>query len=230
MTKNQIIHQVCTIILKYAKPLRIYLYGSQANGESNKVSDIDIAYDDAGFKDNYLIEQELEKIDTLLKIDVKNIAQADTRFTNRVKSTAKIIFSATKQLRAEDGLYNFAKALTQFIAIIDRKDDFEQEGFGDVFLDVMVKRFEFTYEMAWKALKRYLDYLGFEVKNPRATFKEAYAQEIIIDENIWLDMIEQRNLSSHVYDEYQIKELLDKAEAYGKTFIKLKESIEKGLP
>lgn len=191
--------------------------------------DIDIAYDDENFKKDYLIQDEIEKLETLIKIDVKNVAKSEDRFKNRVKDTGRVIYSATKKLRSEDGLYNFANSLDRFISAIDREKEIKEEGFGDIYLDLTVKRFEFTYEMAWKALKRYLEFLGFEPKSPRATFKEGYSQGILKDENIWLDMIEQRNLTSHIYDEYQIRELTEKTEAYKKAFLNLKNKIEDGL-
>ena len=217
-SRFEIINQVKTIILKFAKPERIYLYGSVAEGENNETSDIDIAYDDPNFDKEYLIEEEIDKIQTLLKIDIKNIAKADERFKNRVKSTGKVLYSANKELRAEDALYNYEKAVNKFVNVVDNQERYKNEGFEDVYLDILVKRFEFTYEMAWKAIKRYLDFLGLEAKNPRMCFKEAYAQQIIKDEDIWLDMIEQRNLSSHVYDEYQIVEIIDKKEQYKQAF------------
>ena len=83
--------------------------------------------------------------------------------------------------------------------------------------------------MAWKVLKRYLNFFGIEANNPRSVFQEAYAQSIISDENIWLDMIEQRNLSSHIYDEYEIKEILDKKDDYKIAFQKLKTYIANSL-
>lgn len=229
MTKKQIINKVKEIILKYAKPSRIYLYGSQVNGEAKHGSDIDIAYDDENFKDHYLIDNDLNKIETLIKLDVKNIAKTEDRFKNRVKSTGKVIYSATKKLRAEDSLYNFTHALNKFISALNMENEIKEEGFGDIYLDLTIKRFEFTYEMCWKTLKRYLEFLGFEPKSPRATFKEAYAQGIIKDENIWLEMIEQRNLSSHIYDEYEMSEIVSKADDYKNAFINLKKNIEDGL-
>lgn len=229
VNKANIINQVKEIILKHAKPIRIYLYGSQVNGESNDSSDIDIAYDDPECKDNYLIEEEVKNINTLVKIDIKNIAKTEDRFKNRVKSTGKVLYSFSKQLRAEDGLHNYSNALDKFVSAVDRYEEFKNEGFEDVYLDLIVKRFEFTYEMSWKALKRYLEFLGFDVKSPRMTFKEAYTQQLIIDESIWLDMIEQRNLSSHIYDESEIKEILDKKESYKQAFLNLKEKLVEGL-
>jgi nucleotidyltransferase substrate binding protein (TIGR01987 family) len=227
--KTLLIKEIVKIILKYSNPERIYLYGSMANGEANLTSDIDIAYEDKDFKDDYLIKEEVDHLKTLLKIDIKNIAFTQDRFKNRVKSTGKVLYSATNRLRAEDGLYNLTNALDKFVNIVDRKAEFEEEGFADVYLDIVVKRFEFTYEMAWKALKRNLSFLGVEAKSPRMVFKEAFLQNLIEDEEVWLSMIEQRNLSSHIYDEFEIREILDKTESYKQAFLKLKESLVKSI-
>jgi len=223
---NSIIRDVVRIILRHAKPERIYLYGSYAEGEAGQGSDIDVAYEDGDFSDHYLIEEEIEALKTLVKIDVHNIAAAEKRFRERVKATGKVLYSATKKLRAEDGLHNFSRALEKFADSVDRKEELIEAGFGDVFLDLVVKRFEFTYEMSWKALKRHLSFLGIEAANPRAVFKEAYAQGIIADEKVWLDMIEQRNLSAHIYDEMEIRGILDRVEAYKNAFLLLKKRIE----
>lgn len=224
--RNLLIKEVVKIILKYANPVRIYLYGSQANGEAGKLSDIDIAYDDEQFKDDYLVKEEVGKLKTLIKIDIKNIAKSEERFKNRVKSTGRVLYSSSKKMRAQDGLYNFSNALDRFISVIDREIEFKESGFEDVYLDLVVKRFEFTFEMSWKALKRYLSYLGIEAKNPRMVFKEAYAQEIICNEDGWLDMIEQRNLSSHIYDESEIKGILDKRTFYRDLFLALRKKLQ----
>jgi nucleotidyltransferase substrate binding protein (TIGR01987 family) len=229
MVKKKLLDEIKSIILKYIEPERIYIYGSQVNGEATVNSDIDIAYYDENSKKDSLIKDEMSQIDTLISIDVKNIAKTEERFKERVISTGKVIYSANKKLRAEDGLYNFSNALDRFISSIEREDEIKNEGFGDIYLDLTVKRFEFTYEMSWKALKRYLDFVGVDVKNPRATFKEAYLQEIIDEENIWLDMIEQRNLSNHIYDEYEISDIVNKVKFYKNAFIKLRNRLKKLL-
>ena len=160
MDIEDIISEVRTIILRHAKPERIWLFGSRATGEASEQSDVDIAYDDKNFKQPWLIEADTEKLSTLLKIDIKNLADAEERFRQRVITTGRVLYSASKQLRFEDGLYNFTRAFTRFCDALDRKEALEREGFSDIFLDLVVKRFEFTYEMAWKTIKRYLDYVG----------------------------------------------------------------------
>jgi nucleotidyltransferase substrate binding protein (TIGR01987 family) len=227
---KELIDETVKIILKHAHPTRIYLYGSRAAGEATETSDIDIAYDDKDFKDFDLIEQDVRQLSTLLKIEVKNLAFTEERFRNRVKDTGRVLYSSDKKLRFEDGLHNYQKAVERFAEVVDRREEFYREGFGDIYLDLVVKRFEFTYEMSWKAIKRYLDFIGMSCINPRSCFQEAYAQKLISEESIWLDMIEQRNLSSHIYDENEIKGILLKIggykTAFEQLFAKLKAALE----
>jgi len=227
MQIKELIDATVKIILKHAHPTRIYLYGSQATGEATESSDIDIAYDDKDFKDFDLIDQDVGQLSTLLKIEVKNLTFTEERFRNRVKDTGRVLYSADKKLRFEDGLHNFQKAVERFGEVVDRREEFYREGFGDIYLDLVVKRFEFTFEMSWKAIKRYLDFIGLSCNNPRSCFQEAYAQKLITEERIWLDMIEQRNLSSHIYDENEIKGILLKIGEYKIAFEQLlKELID----
>ncbi|MBU2510491.1 nucleotidyltransferase domain-containing protein [bacterium] len=66
---NILIQSVTGIILKHAKPESIYLHGSYAEGEATQGSDIDIAYDAPGFKEHFLIADEVDSLETLVKID-----------------------------------------------------------------------------------------------------------------------------------------------------------------
>ncbi|WP_226377602.1 HI0074 family nucleotidyltransferase substrate-binding subunit [Citrifermentans bremense] len=221
MDTESLISEVRDLILRHAKPDRIWLYGSRATGEATDTSDIDVAFEDKDFKEPWLIEDDLKKLPTLLKIDVKNIAHTEERFRQRVLSTGRVLYSAGKKLRCEDGIYNYGRALERFREALERKEALEQEGFGDIFLDLAVKRFEFTYEMSWKAIRRFLDYIGIEAKYPRACFKEAYAIGLLSKESVWLDMIEQRNLTSHVYSQEELRGILLRLDEFLSAFQEL---------
>ncbi len=71
----------------------------------------------------------------------------------------------------------------------------------DVYLDGVIQRFEFCFELAWKMMKAYLAYDGIEANSPRASIREGFAAGLIPNAEAWLDMLEKRNLSSHTYDE-----------------------------
>ena len=46
-----------------------------------------------------------------------------------------------------------------------------------------------------------LNYNGIDVKLPREVIKQAFANDIITDGQLWMDMLEDRNLMAHTYDE-----------------------------
>ena len=70
----------------------------------------------------------------------------------------------------------------------------------------LVKSFEMTFELAWKTMKDYLKFNGIDVKLPREVIKQAFASDIIIDGQMWIDMLENRNVMAHVYDEALARE------------------------
>ena len=65
-----------------------------------------------------------------------------------------------------------------------------------------IQRFEFALELAWKTLKDYMEEQGIIIKpvTPRNVIKSAFAAKLLDDAQVWLDMIQHRNLLSHRYD------------------------------
>jgi nucleotidyltransferase substrate binding protein (TIGR01987 family) len=107
--------------------------------------------------------------------------------------------------KKETKLVNFDKALQRLKEAIKV---FEQSNNNDVIRDGVIQRFEFTYELAWKAAKEYLEYAGIAGRtSPRAVFKEAYAQQLITNEDNWLAMLNDRNMTSHIYKEEMAEEI-----------------------
>jgi len=75
---------------------------------------------------------------------------------------------------------------------------------SDLIRDATIQRFEFTFEVVWKTLKLYLERQGHECGGPRPTIKKAFAENLIPtpeEADGGLRMIEDRNLTSHAYDE-----------------------------
>jgi nucleotidyltransferase substrate binding protein (TIGR01987 family) len=71
----------------------------------------------------------------------------------------------------------------------------------DVQRDAAIQRFEFTFELAWKALKDFYYDKGVDLNSPKDVFRHAFASGDIQDETLWLHMLKDRNLTSHTYDE-----------------------------
>jgi nucleotidyltransferase substrate binding protein (TIGR01987 family) len=65
-----------------------------------------------------------------------------------------------------------------------------------------VQRFEFAVELAWKTLKDFLENEGRIIApvTPRNVIKEAFAARILGDGQVWIDMLDHRNLLTHTYD------------------------------
>lgn len=73
----------------------------------------------------------------------------------------------------------------------------------------LIQRFEYSFELAWKLLKDYLDDQGISVTSPRQTIKTAFSQGIIKDGDSWIVMLESRNLLSHTYNEEQFEKSVE---------------------
>ena len=82
------------------------------------------------------------------------------------------------------------------------KDQLDQDG--------VIQRFEFTFELLWKALKLFLTDEGIVTKSPKEALKEAFRFGLIKDENIFLDMLEDRNQTSHIYSEDASKKIFER--------------------
>ena len=117
-----------------------------------------------------------------------------------------------EDIRWEQRFSNYIKAFNKLDQAVTKiKTDFEIEDDvtidDDEFLDDIIKegiiqRFEYTHELSWKVMKDFLEDVG-EVKmyGSKDATKEAFAAELIIDGDVWMDMIKSRNKTSHTYNE-----------------------------
>jgi len=110
-------------------------------------------------------------------------------------------------IRWRQRLQNFDRAFVLLRSALEQKaldefSDLEQEG--------IIQRFEYTYELAWKTVKDYLEASGIHITpvTPRNVIKEAFAAGIIEDGQVWIDMMGHRNLLSHTYDRIKFREVL----------------------
>ena len=74
--------------------------------------------------------------------------------------------------------------------------------------DGVIQRFEFTVELLWKTLKIILEYNKVDfLDGPKQCIKEVFRYGYIDDDEIIFDMLDDRNLSSHIYDEKTSEEI-----------------------
>ena len=99
-------------------------------------------------------------------------------------------------IRWKQRFSSFVKALLKITEVVELKDyklsDLEKEG--------VTQRFEFTHELCWNVMKDYLIYDGIQnIIGSRSTVREAFNKGIISKGEIWMEMIESRNKTSHAY-------------------------------
>lgn len=84
-----------------------------------------------------------------------------------------------------------------------------KEDENDLVVDGILHRYEFTFELAWKTMKDYLNYLGIQQNtgSPREVLKESFANKLIDNGDIWINMMLARNSLSHLYDEENSREI-----------------------
>lgn len=124
--------------------------------------------------------------------------------------------------------------------IDERKEDFfkalnrleealKKDLSDDIIVDGIIQRFEFTFEQSWKVMKLYLEDQGIldEAVAPRSTIRCAFKHKLISDGDIWIEMMLDRNRTSHMYDETTALNIVKLVkEKYVFEFEKLKDFLE----
>lgn len=128
-----------------------------------------------------------------------------------------------QSIRWKERFESFSKALLQL------ETGLQQKEFSVLEKDGVIKRFEFTFELAWKTLQDVLTDRGYpDIKGPKPVIKQAFSDEVIIDGQAWIDMLNDRNKSTHLYDEVSARAIFDKIQTeYLKLLIDLKTILQK---
>jgi nucleotidyltransferase substrate binding protein (TIGR01987 family) len=96
--------------------------------------------------------------------------------------------------------------------------------------DASIQRFEFTFELAWKTITRLARREGIECASPRQALRAAFKLGWVEDDDLWLDMLEDRNLASHTYNEELAEQLYARLAGYGAALSQLLGSLRKLPP
>jgi nucleotidyltransferase substrate binding protein (TIGR01987 family) len=121
---------------------------------------------------------------------------------------------------------NFQSALNQ---LKDGVDAFNDRDLNLLEKQGLIQIFEFTHELAWNVLKDYAEYQGnFNIKGSRDAVREGFKYSLINDGNLWMQMIETRNLTSHIYDKHTAEEIVDTiVHKYLSEFLELEKTMVK---
>lgn len=121
---------------------------------------------------------------------------------------------------------NFKNALSRL-----KEGIAKYNGTDDLLRDGVIQRFEFTFELAWKMLKAVFEDEGLiGLNSPKTVLREAFAAELIKEDELWLAMLNDRNSTAHIYNEQLAIEICHNIqEKYVMALANLLEKIEKRL-
>ena len=117
----------------------------------------------------------------------------------------EILETNNQDIRWKQRFQNYEQAfhrLSRAIEIvrITPDDDLLQSG--------LVQTYEYTFELAWKTLKDYLEMEGFLLRSPRETIRQGFQSGYITNAEDWLQALADRNLTVHIYDDEIIVRVL----------------------
>lgn len=205
--KKEIFYAIIDIFKDYSQYIKTaYLYGSRARGDFNPGSDIDIAI--RFWKDRikiYEIRDKLLEQNLIYTFDILDYDEiSNEKLKKNIDREGIVIFMTNSEgevivniNKVKDKAEDLEKAVHRLRESLER--DYTKD---DIVIDAAIQRFEFTYELSWKLMKAYLEFTGnVEGGNPRSAIQQSFREGIITDGELWIQMLLDRNLTSHTYDE-----------------------------
>ncbi len=109
------------------------------------------------------------------------------------------------EIRWQQRFSNYTKAFNHL------RNSLQLIQFSDLEKEGVIQRYEYTFEVAWKTLKDFLESEGItSLTGPRSVIKEAFSKEIISNGHAWIDMMDLRNLTTHTYDDEILQSTFEK--------------------
>ncbi|MCS6796682.1 MAG: nucleotidyltransferase substrate binding protein [Raineya sp.] len=117
----------------------------------------------------------------------------------------------SQEIRWKKRFHNYVRTFEKLAEAVEKiKQEYPIQPDGhiakDNFLDNIIKegliqRFEYTHELAWNVMKDFLTNAGNNnIFGSKDATREAFAVGIILNGEIWMDMIQSRNKTSHTYN------------------------------
>lgn len=203
--EQKILTQITQKASKYKEIQKVILFGSRARGDHKASSDIDLAIipsNKQGFSQLYQFIADIEEIETLYKFDILLVDKhLDKKLRENIEQEGKII------MEKETKVVNYLNAVKRLNEAIVECGEHP----SDLNRDGVIQRFEFTTELAWKACREYLMDLGYQdINGPKPVMKEAFAYGLVAESEGWIYIINDRNLTSHIYKETTAREIYDR--------------------
>lgn len=134
----------------------------------------------------------------------------------------------TQDIRWQQRFDNFNRALKQLTAAVELS---AQREFTQLEKQGVIQGFEFVHELAWNVLKDLLEFEGIQgIVGSRGTVREAFKRDLLADGELWLDMIDKRNLTSHTYNAELAQEMVNTiVHSYYPSFIALQLTLQQRM-
>ena len=117
-------------------------------------------------------------------------------------------------------LADFSKAVCQLYKALSLVAE------NDVIKAGCIQYFEFSFELAWKTIKRVAADEGLaDCNSPRSALKAAFSNGWVDAEEVWLEMLFSRNKMSHTYNAENALDVFDKLPAYADALQQLVEKL-----
>lgn len=107
-----------------------------------------------------------------------------------------------RDIRWQQRFQNFTKSMNYLEQAlqIENPDIVQKAG--------IIQFFEMSFELAWNLVKDYLEEQGFaDVKSPRGALKKAFEMNILENGHDWMNLLQDRNLTAHTYDEQKATDM-----------------------
>lgn len=106
-------------------------------------------------------------------------------------------------------LTSLEKALSSLEQAIARS---QREPMDEEVRDSVIQRFEYSYELSWKMLKRQLEIdsptpVNIDAMGFKEMIREAAERGLLTNPESWFEYRRQRNLTSHTYNEAKAKQV-----------------------
>ena len=145
-----------------------------------------------------------------------------------------------EDIRWEQRFSNFNKAVLKLEESVNYikhnylndQDELDDENLENVVEELikegLIQRFEYTHELAWNVMKDYAFFQGNStIGGSRDATREAFKLQIIENADIWMDMIQSRNKTSHTYNEEIANEIFGKIISdYFQLFLNFQKTME----
>lgn len=115
-------------------------------------------------------------------------------------------------------------------AITSLQKALEVEPVDDIVRDAVIQRFEYSFELSWKFMKRYLnEFAGIEEHQIREIFRVSAKIGLINNPENWFNYHKARNLTSHTYNEETAEETFNYAKKFESDAVDYLQNLKKLL-